>query len=40
VSLKPPLCALVSGVRIARVMTTSSGFLVVLGRVVSCVVAW
>ena len=30
VSLKPPLCAFASGVRTARVMTISSGFLVVL----------
>lgn len=32
VSLKPPLWAFVRGVRIARVMTMSSGFLVVLSR--------
>lgn len=30
VSLNPPLWAFVSGVRVASVMTTSSGFLVVL----------
>jgi hypothetical protein len=39
VSLKPPLCAFVRGVRRARVMTTSSGFLVVLEDV-SHAVAW
>jgi hypothetical protein len=32
VSFKPPLCAFVSGVRTASVMTMSSGFLVVLLR--------
>jgi hypothetical protein len=38
VSLKPPLYALVRGVRSASVMTTSSGFLVVLLTVSGCLV--
>ena len=35
VSLKPPLRALVKGVRVARVMTTSSGFFCKLHRLIS-----
>lgn len=35
VSLKPPFLALVKGVRMARVMTTSSGFFCVLSSTVS-----